>query len=524
MNEFLLSAFGWILTASMKGALLALIVAAILWLTRDRIPASWRYVLWGIVFLRLAIPVAPQSAFSVFNLFDLSPLPARTLDIQEVLPGLSAEHAGAIVMPAEHAALRWRKSNPLAMWAAAVWSAGFVLLALRMLVASARLHWRLRRDLQGAAPRRIGPLRILETDLVSTPALHGILKPVLLLPRGFFATFEQDEQRFIFLHELAHHRRFDVIANWAIALIQIVHWFNPLAWLAAMRIREERELACDESALHCLQQEERPRYGRTVLKLLEVFRTAAPVPALLGILNGKQQMKRRILMISRYRTKPRTTLLFLALCLGLATVALTDAPAGEKRRFVKFLGFDHAVFGKLDQKMTFSLTNVTLGEVLTAISTRTGVAISQAPEVLAAEAQQKRVSIDADQIPARAILIETVTALDLGFEVKDEAVVVVTDRPTKRMRVLHKSEDGDVIVEKKVIRSDKPGEIDEEFEIEELEKELPEGANRKVFIRKINDVNHKISPDGTVRRTMTIKSLHNGVESTGKLTLEVKPN
>ena len=542
MNDFLQTALPWILTASVKGAVLSLIVLTLLWLTRDRIPASWRYVLWAIVFLRLAIPVAPQSALSIFNLLELPRLQTRTSHVPVILPRALEMDIEPIVIPARELSLERLGPGPLAKAAAAVWLLGVLLLTLRTLGASAKLHWKLRRDLRGAAPQTLGPLRILETELVATPALHGIFRPILLVPPGFFASFEPDEQRFIYLHELAHYRRFDVAANWVIAFIQIIHWFNPLAWLAAMRIREERELACDESALHCLQQEEHPRYGRTVLKLLEAFQRPAPIPALLGILNGKQQMKRRILMISRYRTKPRTTLLFLALCLGLATVALTDARAGEKHRVLKLHVPEHAVLSKLDQKLSFGLSDATLGDVLTAISSRTGVAMNQSAEVLAGQSQQKRISIDADQVPAHVVLIETLGAYGLGFDVKDDALTVTSDRPVKRVRLLHAPKDG-VVFEKKIIKRTRPGEAEDEIEvesngetpeeiekvIEQLEKDLsdlPGEVDRKVFVRKIasDDVDEKVSADGTMRRVMTIRTIENGAETEGKLTIELKPN
>ena len=43
-------------------------------------------------------------------------------------------------------------------------------------------------------------------------------------------------------------------------------------WLATNRVRLERELACDETALLKLENEERRDYGETILKLIDRFR------------------------------------------------------------------------------------------------------------------------------------------------------------------------------------------------------------------------------------------------------------
>lgn len=75
-----------------------------------------------------------------------------------------------------------------------------------------------------------------------------------------------EELRHVFLHELVHLRRWDLPASWACALLQVVHWFNPMVWLAFRRMRTDRELACDQVALRSLPPAERADYGRTLIK------------------------------------------------------------------------------------------------------------------------------------------------------------------------------------------------------------------------------------------------------------------
>ena len=48
-----------------------------------------------------------------------------------------------------------------------------------------------------------------------------------------------EELRYVILHELLHLRRMDVAVSWALSAVQTLHWFNPLVWFAASRIKEE---------------------------------------------------------------------------------------------------------------------------------------------------------------------------------------------------------------------------------------------------------------------------------------------
>src|SRR5277367_1683146 len=158
----------------------------------------------------------------------------------------------------------------------------------------------------------------------------GLFQPTLLLPGGVREKFDATELRLIFLHELAHLKRGDVIVQMLIALLQILHWFNPVLWFAFRRMRIDREPATDALVLSRAGEEEKERYGLMLIKLLEHFNQRHSLPTLVGILEDKDQFKRRFSLIARFtRGAYGWSLLGVLLIVTLGIMCLTKSKASE---------------------------------------------------------------------------------------------------------------------------------------------------------------------------------------------------
>ena len=228
-------------------------------------------------------------------------------------------------------------------WLLVLWLAGAFVLAAWLALAHYRL-WRrvtprrplidvrvmnLLEDCKQLMGLRV-PVTLVETPAVSSPSLFGFVRPRLLLPVGLTASFSEEELRHVFLHELSHIKRRDILTGWLMTGLQILHWFNPLVWLAFHRMRVDRELACDALALSYAREEENKPYGRTIIKLLEGFGSSAWAPSLAGTVENKNQMKERISMIAKFRRTNQVPALAGALFMGLGLVTLTDAQTDAK--------------------------------------------------------------------------------------------------------------------------------------------------------------------------------------------------
>jgi len=142
-----------------------------------------------------------------------------------------------------------------------LWLVGIALALGRLIIGVAALRWMMRGaqpisdrawlDLLASTSERLdirAPVRLLESPHANMPMAFGLRRPVVLLPLEA-DDWSHELREVVLLHELAHVRRFDVRANLVGQLACVLHWFNPLVWTAARRMRIEAERACDDLVL-----------------------------------------------------------------------------------------------------------------------------------------------------------------------------------------------------------------------------------------------------------------------------------
>ena len=370
--------FQQLLHVSWHASILTALVLLVQRVFAARLSPGWRHGLWLLVLARLALPFSPSTAFSIFNLAPAGwrqpsasrpdvrsayrhdterlteprPIQRTSSPAPPVLavaptstkdPAAAPPAASTVARPESGFAVSWpdvsarkadaERSTPAGVWLAILpfcWIAGVLFFAVRFAVQNLRFAARLR-----AAPplssgpaweiiercgRQMGIRRlpvVQETNAVSSPALYGFLRPRLVLPCGMLTEFNQSELGCVFLHELGHLKRQDAALNAVIALFQVLHWFNPMLWLAFNRMRADRETACDALVLLRAEEGERRAYGETIIKILSSFNRPTAVPGLVGILEDKRQLRDRIRMIARFGQNESRPALAIALFLAL---------------------------------------------------------------------------------------------------------------------------------------------------------------------------------------------------------------
>lgn len=364
-----------VLSLSLGGSLLALLVLGLRWILGKKLPSAFYYCAWLLVLLRLVLPLpgfvnlssgeaaAPAAAVSdsasgrlpyVGELpIAANPVPEasgrsgdRSVEntpaapivqeepVQETAPANPVRpNLGKLLLAAFGMVLSRGKallqSGDIWLW---LWAAGALTTLLWYLEGYRRFSRALRRSLcradlfecrvfrQMGAPER---LRLCRSAAVGTPMLLGLWRPVLVLPDR---DFSEKMLKNIFRHELTHYRRGDLVFKWFAVLVSAVHWFNPLVHMARRELDRACEMSCDERLLREMDRDGKQSYGETLLALAAGNALPRRLVAT-TFATEKRNLKERLEQIMTYRKMSKVTLaLLLAAAVLLGGCAAAVGP------------------------------------------------------------------------------------------------------------------------------------------------------------------------------------------------------
>ena len=203
------------------------------------------------------------------------------------------------------AALRFTTAQALT----ALWLTGAAAMALWFLIANLRFARFLRRNRKPLV-RPDCPLPVYAVEGIPSPCLAGLFRPAVYLTPAVAG--DARRERHVLAHELTHARHLDPLWSLIRCLCLTVYWFDPLVWIAAHASRSDCELACDEGALRRLGEGERIPYGETLLSLIPVGRSD-PMLSATTMTAGKRQLRERIRRIAS-GSRPAAMAVFAVLC------------------------------------------------------------------------------------------------------------------------------------------------------------------------------------------------------------------
>ncbi len=233
-------------------AVLAFALIAVRLLRRS--PATLRYLVLGAALTAVLVLPALETLVPTWHTGVLAVEPSAPIEAALPIPDVG----GATTAPAPLAVAPADIAIPWTAILAGLWLFGLALALLRIGFGAVRaraIAYRATPHTNGhvldawrALDGRGAPPRVRVSSEVEGPIVVGAMFPIVVVPRTS-TSWSAERWRIVLLHELAHVRQHDGVVNLIAQLACALHWIDPLAWIAARRLREERELAADDAVL-----------------------------------------------------------------------------------------------------------------------------------------------------------------------------------------------------------------------------------------------------------------------------------
>ena len=300
--NILTSIFKQVLYLGASASILILLILLIKKIFNKALSPKWHYYIWILLFIRLIVPFYPQSSVSIYNLF--YPLAEKinlsSSPISSIFPGDSSVYSSPKETSSTQTDLSL--SNDQALLAnednginsvnsttvdtsetytenkydfilnivAFAWLIGIILLSLYTIYTNVIFAVKVHKKYKPFPDERINqilekcknimnishPIPLVSSRKIISPALYSVFHSKLLVSETYMVKLNDNEIKHIFLHELSHYKRKDIIINYIVSVLKIIYFFNPLIWYAFYKMQEDCEISCDAEALKYLHKSE----------------------------------------------------------------------------------------------------------------------------------------------------------------------------------------------------------------------------------------------------------------------------
>ena len=252
-----------------------------------------RFGLWLLLLLRLTVPFTVNSAIHLIVLpasqpteavaarTEASAQPARPAAVTDPTTRPTGAPEAETAPIGETQAERAPAAGlGVSQWLVILWAVGAAAFLVRrawmggLLAARVRTSARVpdpetqrefRRLCQEMRIRR--PVRLLEMEDITSPALTIGLRPTVLLPSFLAGADRAQARRFALLHELTHLKRGDDLILLWYGVLRCLWWFHPVVYLMEKPFRMDMESACDARAVRGMSRQEKLAYAALLLEL-----------------------------------------------------------------------------------------------------------------------------------------------------------------------------------------------------------------------------------------------------------------
>ena len=344
MNEFMKI----LLSLSVSGALLLLLILGLKPLYKNRFSKRWQYYIWIVVALRFLLPFTPDTTIvgSLFEKFDTAAITNEIPTIPNVPVQVSPGNNEAEPIQTNRDMTAAATLEPFNKYVCLffIWSAlALVLFVRRITVYQGFIQY------IKAGNTEVSDIKILNllsdceeklniktrvelsyNSLIASPIMIGFFRPRIVLP---VHELEDKELSYIFVHELTHYKQRDMFYKWLIQIVVCAHWFNPFVYLLEKEVNKSCELSCDEKVIAVLDDKARREYGDTLISFLKSNNLYKSSLASVTLTEGAEQLKERLGAIMNFKKKNKpvvilTSILTLFLVISAIVIGVYTTGSG----------------------------------------------------------------------------------------------------------------------------------------------------------------------------------------------------
>ena len=320
-----------VLSLSLSGALLILLLFLLRSLFNERLSKRWQYYIWLVVVARLLFPFAPETNLMA-TLFQGTDRASEQTEI--VFPytwqggTVDKSQTGEVTdgqnnLHSEQAEPTESVNSPVRNRVSTVWQnlwIGWLVAALILFVRKITIYQDFVKYIRAGCVEvvdidlleRFGKLveqnkikttvELCTNNLISSPLLIGFFRPYIILPTADLPPADFD---YIIRHELMHFKRRDMFYKWLVQFTVCIHWFNPFVYLMSREIGRICELSCDEAVIRKLDAQGRRAYGDTLLNAIGLGGSYKDSLVSLTLNESKELLKERLDAIMNFKKIPK---------------------------------------------------------------------------------------------------------------------------------------------------------------------------------------------------------------------------
>lgn len=334
--------FNQVLHISFIGTIAALVILVSRLITKNKLGINFQYAVDFILIIRLLMWFRITTNISIYNY--VPSYSTTIMNMPSIIDGISNTQNNVQEIAKNNVAFKGDFIINFLDVLGYIWILGIIIIGLVMILNILKVNKHIKKldiicdkeiiDIFEKSRKKAGinkNIKLIESNIVKSPCVYGYIKPKILIPKSILNCKDQINFEYIFLHELTHIKRHHILINYIIFALSTIHWFNPLIGYALSKMKDDMEIICDSEVLYILDKDENVQYGNLLLDLQEISIRAPWLPQMAGIKNNKNNLKRRIKMIKKFKKTTYKKLSIIALT-GIVLIGgsvLTEAKAAN---------------------------------------------------------------------------------------------------------------------------------------------------------------------------------------------------